>query len=273
MTVQRLSQQVRTIILLAIAAIFVPVALAQDAACTLADHIRSANSNTSVGGCPRGTSHDIITITEDMTLTEPLPWIRGTITIEGGGHTISGNKEHPIFVVIGGRLTINNLTLTEGFDKPSEASGWISGGALRIGRGGEVIVNHSLFVENNNDGHGGAIGVFRGKLTVNNSSFVKNRARGDGGAISIGRSTGVISNSSFISNETRLAQVGGAIGVDREVTLSVANSTFYDNYAGEGGAIGTSRHPLDRICQLKNNSDACDHGQQSSRQGRSQHLG
>ena len=98
---------------------------------------------------------------------------------------------------------------------------------------------------NNNDGHGGAIGVFRGKLTVNNSRFINNRARGDGGAISIGRSTGVISNSSFISNVTRLAQVGGAIGVGREVTLSVANSTFYDNYAGEGGAIGTSRHPLD----------------------------
>ena len=65
--------------------------------CALADHIRSANANTAVGFCPAGTSHDIITITEDIMLTEPLPPITGTITIEGGGHTISGGRKirHP----------------------------------------------------------------------------------------------------------------------------------------------------------------------------------
>ena len=221
------------------------LAPAQDAVCTLADHIRSANTNTAVGFCPAGTSHDIITITNDITLTEPLPPIRGTITIEGGGHTISGDEKFPIFVVNGGRLTINNLTLTKGFDKPSAATNGYSGGALRIMSGADVTVNHSLFVENYNDSGGGAIGVGRSKLTVNNSSFVNNRAYGDGGAISIWLSTGVINNSSFIGNETRLPQVGGAIGIGRNVSLSVANSTFHKNYAGEGGAIATRRHPLD----------------------------
>ena len=81
--------------------------------CTLADHIRSANSNTSIGGCPQGTSHDIITLSEDITLGEALPPITGTITIEGNGHTIDGDFRHRILDVDGGRLRVNNLTLTE----------------------------------------------------------------------------------------------------------------------------------------------------------------
>lgn len=217
-------------------------AYAQERDCTLADHIRSANTNTSVGGCPRGTSHDIITISEDITLSEPLPEIRGTITIEGGGHTISGNNQHPIFAVIGGRLTINNLTLTEGNDIATADRAWTFGGALWVLHGAQAHVNQSLFIGNNSDRFGGAINVGRSKLTVENSRFVNNRASGGGGAISFFESTGVITNSSFVGNQ---GGVGGAIRVGINNTLSVANSTFFDNYAGEGGAIGSSRSPLD----------------------------
>ena len=31
--------------------------------CTLADHIKSANTNTAIGACPAGTNHDVITLT------------------------------------------------------------------------------------------------------------------------------------------------------------------------------------------------------------------
>ena len=239
------SQRVRLITLIAVAALFAASAPASASVCTLADHIRSANTNTAVGFCPTGTSHDIITITEDITLSEPLPAIRGTITIEGGGHTISGDKKFPIFAVIGGRLTINNLTLTEGNDSATANNAWTFGGALWVLHGAQAQVNESMFIGNSSGRHGGAIGVGRSKLTVNNSSFVNNRAYGDGGAIGIWLSTGVINNSSFVGNETRIAQAGGAIGIGRNVSLSVANSTFSDNYAGEGGAIATRRHPLD----------------------------
>ena len=80
---------------IAVAALFAATAPSSASVCTLADHIRSANTNTAVGFCPAGTSHDIITIAEDITLTEALPPITGTITIEGGGHTISGDKPVP----------------------------------------------------------------------------------------------------------------------------------------------------------------------------------
>ncbi len=86
---------------------------AETPVCTLADHIRSANTNTSVGFCPAGTSHDIITITEDITLTEALPPITDTITIEGGGHTISGDGQFRIFDVSGGNLTLKDVTLAK----------------------------------------------------------------------------------------------------------------------------------------------------------------
>ena len=195
------------------------LALAQDRVCTLADHIKSANTNTAVGFCPAGTSHDIITIAEDITLAEPLPPITGTITIEGGGHTISGDKKFPIFAVIGGRLTINNLTLTEGYHKWAAGADFEASGAIELLAGAEVTVNHSTFSHNHGRSHGGAILLFR--------------------------STGLIRNSSFVGNVTRQVQAGGAIGVGKNVTLNVTNSTFHDNYAGYGGAIATHRSPVD----------------------------
>ena len=88
--------------------------------CALANHIRSANTNTAVGGCPAGTSHDVITISEDIILTEQLPAIRGTITIEGGGHTISGAGKFRIFDVSGGNLTVRDATLANA--KPTTAA-------------------------------------------------------------------------------------------------------------------------------------------------------
>lgn len=171
--------------------------------CSLADHIRSANTNPAVGFCPAGTSHDVITITEDIVLSEQLPPITGTITIEGGGHTISGDKKFPIFVVEGGRLTINNLTLTK------------SDGTE--GRGGSAISARSS------------------SLTINNTSFVGNR----GPAIYIWGSTGLIRNSSFVSNRSQYGN-GAAIFVGQGVTLDVINSTFHANTARHGGALATN---------------------------------
>lgn len=103
-------------LVIAVLALIAAQAPALASVCTLADHIKSANTNTAVGFCPAGTSHDIITIAEDVTLTEPLPPITGTITIEGNGHTISGDGKFRIFDINGsGKLTVKNLTLTDGF--------------------------------------------------------------------------------------------------------------------------------------------------------------
>ena len=241
MPANRLKQRVRVIALIAVASLLaLPAAPSSASVCTLADHIRSANTNTAVGFCPAGTSHDIITIAQDITLTEPLPPITGTITIEGGGHTISGDNKFQIFEVIGGNLTINNLTLTKGkpvFDMSGPGG---SGGAIEISGGARVAVNDSVFSQNYSSGSGGAIAVFHSTLVVNKSSFVSNHARAGGGAIKFWHSTGDIANSSFVYNSaSHSLEFGGAILVSIGVKLEVKNSSFIGNSADRGGAVAS----------------------------------
>ena len=239
---KRLIQKTSGILFFAVLGLLVPVAPASASVCTLADHIRSANTNTAVGFCPAGTSQDIITITEDITLTEALPPITGTITIEGGGHTISGNNNFRIFEVIGGNLTIKNLTLTQGRADTIDGrggGGLGEGGAILAHNGAEVVVNNSVLTRNQSHFTGGAISALRSKLTVNNSRFLNNKVVHSGGAIALELSTGAISNSSFVGNRARSYE-GGAIFVGQGVTLDVNNSTFSGNRAaGGGGAVAT----------------------------------
>ncbi len=225
---RRISQYIRVIMLSAVAALFAGAGAAQASVCTLADHIRSANTNTAVGFCPAGTSHDIITIADDITLTEALPPITGTITIEGGGHTISGDGQFLIFdVQEGGRLTIKQLTLIDG------NGGSLAGGAVRAVRDAELRVEDSAF-RNNTARFGGAIGARNdSKITITNSSFKYNSAE-RGGAISLATSEATIESSSFGQNLATIS--GGALQLYRG-EIAISNSSLFTNVAGVGGAI------------------------------------
>ena len=197
--------------------------------CSLRDHIKSANSNTAVGACPAGTSHDVITLTADLTLKAALPPITGTITIEGGGHTISGDRKNRIFHIDGGRLTINNLNLVNGFSHQR-------GGAILTSRG-ELTVNNSRFFGNSAES-GGAIATLVGNrnLIINGVSFEKNRAAAYGGALHVLSGPATVSKSSFIDNGA--GSIGGAIYFDsRHDAASVSNSTFSGNRSLSGGAV------------------------------------
>ena len=216
--------------------------------CTLRDRILAANSNQAVGACPAGTDHDIIHITEDITLRLPLPPITGDVTIEGGGHTINGDGKFRIFLVNGGNLTVNNLTLTEGFSEDG-------GGAIHVRNGGGLAVNGSFFTNNSAGLRGGAIDLTGSTrevssdpkisnivhssqgsgLTVNNSSFINNKSGSGGGAMTITGTTS-ISNSSFIEN--RAGHSGGAVSGYGDTSIS--NSTFSGNRAWRSGALHVS---------------------------------
>ena len=228
--------------------------------CSLADHIRSANTNTSIGGCPRGTSHDIITLNEDITLSKALPPIRGTITVEGNGHTISGDGKYRIFDVVGGRLTVNNLTLIRGRAR-EEYQYENYGGAIRL-RSGEVTVKQSRFI-NNSANYGGAISLEEGsspKLTVIDSSFIGNQANDHGGAIMNESGTVSIINSSFIRNsqvDLWWSGSGGAIADQSAGQLDISNSTFSGNEAKRGGALSiwSARATLTHLSFVDNLAD------------------
>ncbi|MYD09199.1 MAG: hypothetical protein F4X02_04060 [Chloroflexi bacterium] len=214
--------------------------------CTLADHIRSANTNTAVGACPAGTSHDVITLTEDHTLKAALPPITGTITIEGGGHTISGDRKNRIFQVDGGRLTINNLNLVNGFSHQR-------GGAILTSRG-ELTVNSARFFGNSAES-GGAIATLVGNrnLIINNTRFEKNRAAAYGGALHVLSGQATVTKSSFIDNGA--GSIGGAIYFDaHHEAASVSNSTFSGNRALSGGAVAARnlKTALTHVTMLNN---------------------
>ena len=209
-----------------------PVPIVPPPPCPLALQIVAANTDKPAGGCRAGSGHDIIKLDRDITLAEPLPHITSEITIEGNGHSISGDKKYRIFSVDSGTLTINNLTLSDGNARGINERG----GALRVSGRGAAIVNDSVFI-NNRAGSGGAIAAEQepAKLAVNSSHFQGNRASADGGAISVSvRSRAKIKGSSFVNNTG--THTGGAISTFGGY-LEVSNSAFTDNLAYEGGAI------------------------------------
>jgi predicted outer membrane repeat protein len=216
--------------------------LAQAKVCTLYDHIKAANSKTAVGSCPPGGSHDIITIAEDITLEEPLPAIRGTITIEGGGHSISGDERFRIFDVNGGNLTIKNLRLTEG-----KAD---NGGAVRL-RTGMLTVYNSSFVSNRSETGGGAIYADGGTVRVNASHFAANCVTRASHVVELDRSRaeaarvvdgdGCLSVTYYWPSPEEMIATkegdGGAISFESGVQASLENASFRNNKATNGGAI------------------------------------
>lgn len=166
-------------------------------------------------------------------LFDRLPAITSTITIEGDGHTISGNNLFRIFDVNGGHLTINKLTMLEGHSASQP------GGAIRLQNGGRAAVKDSSFIGNTADA-GGAIAIEtvmgrRGSVTVIGSSFVRNRAGRTGGAINLNEGSAVIENSSFTHNSA--GQSGGAINMLNYPRLEVTNSSFINNGASWGGGV------------------------------------
>ena len=215
-------------------------------ACPLADQIIAANTDRAYEGCPAGEGADTIVLSRDILLFAPLPAVTSEITIEGNGYTISGDKKFRIFDVDRGRLTINNLTLTEG----RSSSG--RGGALRLQNDARVVVNDSRFDRNMAD-YGGAIAVYSSYnlqtgLTVNRSSFTRNRASRTGGAIDLNFGSAIISDSSFSDNSAR--QSGGAINLLNYPKIEVENSSFINNHsswdgsalAADNGANATLTH-------------------------------
>ena len=164
--------------------------------------------------CPAGTSHDIITITDDITLREELPPMRGTITIEGNGHTISGDNKNRIFDVSGGRLTIKDLTLTDGYTQED-------GGAIRLRSGGRLTVENTIF-QDNWAYRGGVIAMLSADVavTVNSSSFVENAAELQGGVFLLNGGSANINSSSFVDNHSETC-LGRRLSCQRQQTFRV----------------------------------------------------
>ena len=215
-----------------------------DETCTLADALRAANADEERGDCPAGDGADLITLSADITLTGELPRILSAITIEGGGHSISGDEQFRIFYVdMGGALTLQNVHLTGALAHNEVSFTFVdgvtgrskSGGAILVNRGSRLELVNSRFTDNVAEAYGGVLDSWDSEVIVVDSEFSGNSAA-NGGAIASAFSVVSISNSSFDGNTAE--QGGGALQVFNG-TAHVSDSQFSGNTAAEdgGGAI------------------------------------
>ncbi len=206
------------------------------AVCTLYDQIISFNTDRPVGHCPAGRGADTISLSHDIRLDARLPEITSGLTIEGNGHSISGDGRFPIFSVHNTWLKIKNLTLRDGY-RPRRY-----GGAIATRGETSVVIENSHFIDNIALA-GGAIGLTdsnSSRMDISGSSFSGNRAEQDGGAILMRTGTLSISGSSFAGNR---AGSGGAIAVMSGVEVIISNSSFSGNQANTRGGVLLVHYP------------------------------
>lgn len=190
--------------------------------CSLKNAIKSANRDTSVGGCTAGSGADTVVMNYNIKLRKMLPDIKTNITITGGDYFISGKNQRRIFTVKhNGNLTVNNLTIRNGNAD--------NGGAIRI-NDGQVTINNCTVRHNTANVNGGAIWIRGGSFTIQNSTVRNNSAESNGGAIRADDGAVLtIQNSTLRNNEA--GNNGGAIWV-RNSTYFSDNTTLQNNSAG-----------------------------------------
>ena len=211
-----------------------------------------------------------------------LPMITTPIIINGNNATIIRAIDAPDFRIFyitqTGILTINNLSLINGFADASMGDGTGStfhgsggaiyndggyltinssnleanyagalGGAIFSTRNTSTYINGSTIHDNSAPRGGGILLYGGGRLAVDSSEIFYNSASANGGGINLGYGAElVVTNSHIASNHS--GQHGGGIfkdgGADRLPT-TITNTTFQDNTADwSGGGVFIWRTPL-----------------------------
>lgn len=190
------------------------------ASCSLADAITAANRDAPRGGCPAGRGADTITLSGDVTLDAELPRLTSSMTIQGKGHTISGDNTFPIFKVYEGDIALHDVTLTQGRSSPGGG-----GGAVDLARSARMTIRNSSLIDNQAKGYGGAIFVSdEATLDIANSTISGNRAL-FGGALAMMHQPKVTLTHVTIANNSTSYQVGGIYMILQPV------------YAGDGNFL------------------------------------
>ena len=232
-----------------------------DGDCSLREAVIAANTDTDTDACPAGSGPDTITL--------PAGTYTLTITGDSAATTIIRNQatdcRHFHIPPVAGTVdfTVQNVTLWEG-----DGNG---GGALAFQETGALTLENVDFIENVASSAGGAVYAQYGTAFIANSNFISNTSgssggalyasptttatiiggsfianvnngTNDGGAINLGAGSLSISNSSFENNESTAgtSNDGGAIYAAASTDLSLAGTTFKENKADYGGAIGAN---------------------------------
>src|ERR1700686_2930674 len=220
----------------------------------------SAIAAASGGGSVTLASGCVYTLTSANNSTDggggtALPVITGTVTIAGSGATIarstaSGTPTFRIFDVAGsGNLSLDSLTVGNGL---LDTSG--STGGAGIYNHGTLSVSASTFNHNSspspNGVSGGAISN-SGQLTVTTTTFTNNQAQE--GASIFNQNMATVDRTVFANNDGTIYGGGGVLNAYG--TTNVSNSLFVGNTGRGGGAIDNDTTMTVRNTTFYNNSD------------------
>ena len=187
----------------------------------------------------------------------------------GGAIYLKGNKPVNLFLekvsmesntarYSGGAVhveTIFSLVVQESLFSNNNASGSnvSMGGAMTLkqlksdNRTSILTIENSIFLNNEAKGLGGAciIETIEAVLQLTNLTVVSNRAKLEGGAFAIKHFHAIQIRDSRFLNNTSLTTVGGAISVFEADTLEVRECLFGNNHAGVTG-FGGALHVLSK---------------------------
>jgi len=176
--------------------------------------------------------------------------VTGSVNVTSSAFSGNSSVKDGGAIRVDGPATITSSVFTS--NRSTEDTG-VNGGALSAS--GDVVINASDFTSNRSTQWGGAVHT-GGSATVTDSAFDRNTTRSLGGALNID-DTGTIVRSTFTDDTS--VNYGGAVTVSDLLLRSssfmgnesgyggavyawrsadVTNSTFFDNYASWGGAIG-----------------------------------
>jgi hypothetical protein len=185
--------------------------------------------------------YNLASYTFTITLLSPLPNIPLAPMVISNNQqravVISGSNNFRVFTLVNSAvLTVNNLTLTNGF------SGDGLGGAVFMGNSATLNLNGSTVSNSTVAASGGGIYMSNsGTLTMNNSTVRGNTSGGGGGIYIFDSGTLNISNSTVSGNVANNGGNGGGIFNGTGGTINASNSTIHGNSAGgNGGGVYNS---------------------------------
>ncbi len=186
-----------------------------------------------------------------------------TLQGQGIGSTIfSGGNTNRLFNVSGGTLTLDGVTIQNGFadkgagilvqnsanlvltnsrlaNNSATAPGLGKGGALQLEGTGTTLLSATTLDSNSAQDNGGAIALTADhSLAIDSSTFSNNQTNSEGGAIAFDTASIVgglsITDSTFSGNQARTR--GAAVTVVDSGTASIQQSTITNSQAGNTGA-------------------------------------
>ncbi len=227
-----------------------PANISVKAPCTLANAIRAANLDTSVGGCAKGSGADKVVLTGDVLLTNEdnpdngLPQITSDVTIRGNNFRVDRASGAPAFrifdVTTEGRLTLEDVTVANG------SLGKARGAGIRAY--GDLTLENSTVSGNETNDRGGGIFAqgdpypgsgFTPRVTLINSTVSNNSAQRGGGIAAYEYSYLDLVGATVAGNEAR-ARGGGFLLVGGQTTIT--SSTISGNAATSGAGLRASEY-------------------------------